>query len=45
MRVEIKVSLKRTKQTYIRRDRDRLHKEPDITSVFSTSSSGQKSIK
>ncbi len=28
MRAEFKVSLKRTKQNYIRRDRNRLHKEP-----------------
>ena len=28
MRVEFNVSLKRTKQTYIRRNRDRLRKEP-----------------
>jgi hypothetical protein len=28
MRVEFKANLKRTKQTYIRRDRDRLNKEP-----------------
>jgi hypothetical protein len=28
MRAEFKVSLKRTSQNYIRRDRNRLHKEP-----------------
>ena len=45
MRAEFKVSLKRTKQNYIRRDRNRLHKEPILRQYLALAHQVKKVLK
>ena len=45
MRAEFKVSLKRTKHNYIRRDRNRLHKEPILRQYLALAHQVKKVLK
>ena len=45
MRAEFKVNLKRTKQNYIRRDRNRLHKEPILRQYLALAHQVNKVLK